>query len=240
MDHKNTIYIISDLHLSLGHLETYDIFENFIKEIASHDNSLFILGDFFNYWIGDDHRDPFYTKITNTLKAASHQGLQIYFMHGNRDFLASKQFEKNSGITIIKDPYYFNIKKDEHILLTHGDLFCTDDISYQRYRKYIAYNKVLRFLFRNLPLFIREKIADKTRNHSSTKNRYMPDVDVTLEGIEKYRRGCNIIIHGHTHRMNIHKEKDYTRYVLGDWFKDGNYIKIDSEGEITQVETLIN
>ncbi|AJC49215.1 UDP-2,3-diacylglucosamine diphosphatase [Allofrancisella guangzhouensis] len=238
MDHNKDIYIIADLHLNAHHSESANIFKKFLDKISSNENILFILGDFFDYWIGDNHKDKFYHQITTWLKQASDKGLKIYFMHGNRDFLIGKKFAKCSGVTIVKDPYYLNIA-DKKILFSHGDLFCTDDKSYQTYRKWIAYNKPLRFLFRRLPLFLREKTAKNVRSHSYVKNRRQPNIDVTSIGIEKYRKDYNIVIHGHTHRMAIHKEKDHTRYVLGDWFKTGNYIKISKDGEITQHTNII-
>lgn len=236
MAHKN-IYIIADLHLNANHAEMADLFKKFLDSITSSENRLFILGDFFDYWIGDNHKDEFYHKITNQLKEATNSGLEILFMHGNRDFLVSKKFAKQSGVKIVKDPYYMNIA-DKNILFSHGDLSCIDDKSYQTYRKWIAYNKPLRVIFRRLPLFIREMTAKNVRQASYVKNRKDPTVDVTVKGIEKYRKDCNIVIHGHTHRMNIHHEKTHIRYVLGDWFKTGNYIKITPDGEISQVREI--
>ncbi|AJI55439.1 UDP-2,3-diacylglucosamine diphosphatase [Francisella philomiragia] len=237
MAHNKDIYLISDLHLNANHAEMADLFKRFLDSVTSTQNQLFILGDFFDYWIGDNHRDGFYHKITNWLKEASDQGLEIFFMYGNRDFLIGRKFAKQSGATLIKDPYYIDIS-NQKILFSHGDLFCTDDKSYQTYRKWIAYNPILRFIFRRLPLFIREYTARNVRKASYVKNRKNPNVDVTNKGIEKYRNNCNIIIHGHTHKMAIHLTDNYTRYVLGDWFKDGNYIKISKNGEIIQVTTL--
>ncbi|MFT5950591.1 MAG: UDP-2,3-diacylglucosamine hydrolase [Francisella sp.] len=236
MAHKN-IYLIADLHLNANHSEMADVFKNFLESITSLENKLFIMGDFFDYWIGDNHKDEFYHKITTWLKNASNKGLEILFMHGNRDFLISKKFAKQSGVTIVSDPYYLNIA-DKKILFSHGDLFCTDDTSYQTYRKWVAYNKPLRFIFRRLPLFLREMTAKNVRNTSYVKNRKDPTVDVTIEGVEKYRKDCDIIIHGHTHRMNIHHKKTHTRFVLGDWYKTGNYIKITPQGKISQIKEI--
>ncbi len=210
-----------------------DIFQSFITNITSSQNRLIILGDFFDYWIGDDHTDKLYHKITNLLKQASDGGLEILFMRGNRDFLISKKFKKLSCVEVIPDPYYIEVA-NQKIALTHGDLLCTEDTSYHTYRKWIAYNMPLRFLFMRLPLFIRQRIANKTRDHSQDKNTQKPNIDVTEEGILKYLDDAKIMIHGHTHKMAVHKEKNYTRYVLGDWFKTGNYIKIDKNCNIVQ------
>jgi len=206
----------------------FELFHKFLKEITSKDNTLYILGDFFDYWIGDDHTDAFYHEIAATLKSATNSGLQIFFMRGNRDFLVSKRFAKQTGVTIINDPYYITVGKNK-IVLAHGDRMCTDDKSYQIYRKWIAYNKPLRFVFRRLPLFLREKTAGNVRKTSYVKNRKDPTIDVTFEGVEKFRKDCNVVIHGHTHRMNIHHGKTHVRYVLGDWFKKGSYIEIEKD-----------
>ncbi|AXA34058.1 UDP-2,3-diacylglucosamine diphosphatase [Francisella adeliensis] len=237
MDHNKDIYIVADLHLNEGHAEMADVFKQFLKSITSSENILFIMGDFFDYWIGDNHKDEFYHEITSWLKKARDDGLEILFIHGNRDFLIGKKFAKQSGVKILKDPYYATIA-GKKILFSHGDLFCTDDKSYQIYRKWIAYNYPLRFIFRRLPLFLREKTAQNVRNHSYAKNRKDPTVDVTAEGIAKYRKDCDVVIHGHTHRMNIHHEKDHTRYVVGDWYKTGNYLKISKNGEINLIREI--
>lgn len=226
MVHKD-IYIIADLHLNANNSKIAEIFRNFLESISSPENKLFILGDFFDYWIGDDHTDAFYHQITGYLKKASDSGLEILFMHGNRDFLISKKFEKQSGVKIIKDPYYLKVGSNK-IVLAHGDLLCTDDKSYQFYRT-LARNGILQFLFRRLPLFIRQRLAKTARSHSYEKNTQKPNIDVTEKGILKYKKDCNIVIHGHTHKMHIHEENGYTRYVLGDWFKKGNYIKISGD-----------
>ena len=235
MVHKN-IYIIADLHLNHNNPEVANIFHRFLMSISNNKNILFILGDFFDYWIGDDHADDFYHKITDFLNQASNQGLEIFFMHGNRDFLISKKFAKQSGVKIINDPYYINIA-DKNIILAHGDLMCTDDKSYQFYRILVR-NRVLQFIFMRLPLSFRQRLARKARNHSYSKNTQNPNIDVTSKGIQKYRKNCNTVIHGHTHKMAIHNEKNFIRYVLGDWFKTGNYIKISSNGKITQIKEL--
>ena len=110
MDHKD-IYIIADLHMHSRNPTIVDIFQNFIAKITSTRNKLIILGDFFDYWIGDDHTDELYHKITNLLKKASNNGLEILFMRGNRDFLISKKFKKMSGVEVIPDPYYIERSK---------------------------------------------------------------------------------------------------------------------------------
>ena len=227
MAHKK-IYIVADLHLCEKNNDMFELFHKFLKEITSKDNTLYILGDFFNYWIGDDQRDDFNNKVVETLKEATDDGLEIFFMRGNRDFLVGRKFAKYSGVKLIKDPYYIKVGNNK-ILLAHGDRMCTDDISYQRYRKYIANNLILYMLWVNTTLAFRERIASNTRNKSKLKNYKFPDIDVTAKGIEKYRKDCNIVIHGHTHKMNIHHEENYTRYVLSDWFKKGSYIEIEKD-----------
>ncbi len=235
MAHKK-IYIIADLHLCDNNNDMFELFKKFLNKITSSENTLYILGDFFNYWIGDDQRDEFNHKVVKTLRNATDNGLEIFFMRGNRDFLVGRRFAKYSGVKLIKDPYYMTVGTNK-ILLAHGDRMCTDDISYQRYRKYIARNPILYMIWVNTTLAFRERIANNTREKSKLKNYKFPDIDVTQKGIDQFRKDCNIVIHGHTHKMNIHQEDGYTRYVLGDWFKKGSYITIDGD-EISLVKEI--
>ena len=236
MDHNKDIYIIADLHLNISHTETAEVFKKFLESISSENNCLYILGDFFDYWIGDDHTDEFYHQITEYLKQTHDEGLEIFFMHGNRDFLIGKRFTQQSNVKLIKDPYYLNIA-DKKIVLAHGDRMCGDDKSYLFYRS-LARNRILQFIFLRLPLFFRQRLAKTARGHSYSKNTQKPNIDVTTKVIDKYRKDCDIVIHGHTHKMAIHLADEYTRYVLGDWFKNGNCIKISKDGDITQVTSI--
>ncbi|MCF6767192.1 UDP-2,3-diacylglucosamine diphosphatase [Thiotrichales bacterium 19S11-10] len=223
-----SIYIISDLHLKPSDLKAFESFKSLLNDIAQPQNTLFILGDFFEYWIGDDNLDPFYQKVTLLLKNATNNDFHIYFMHGNRDFLVGKQFAKQSGVQLISDPYYLTWQ-GKKVLLTHGDLLCTTDRSYLRYR-YLVQSRLFKWLFLHLPLSIRLKIAKKMRAHSSQRGPYVLDVDATDKGLKQYAKNCDIVIHGHTHKLNIHHHGNLARYVLSDWHGSRySYIKLDNE-----------
>ena len=230
MTDKN-YYLIADLHLSEARPDALKLFAHFLKEITSPDNILFILGDFFDYWVGDDAMNGFQRHAVNLLAYAHDGGLIVYFMHGNRDFLIGKRFAQQAKLTLISDPFVLKLKH-KSILLMHGDLLCTDDKSYQLFRK-IARNSIIKSLYLALPLKIRQAIAQKIRLKSKQKNEKYKIIDVTEQGIQQYLTPHRLLIHGHTHLFNAHHKKHYTRYVLGDWFINGSYIHIDSDENIT-------
>lgn len=219
------IYIISDLHLSEQRPQMLVLFQQFLNKISVEGNQLFILGDFFDYWIGDDDLSEFHQQVISSLAEASDKGLTLFFMHGNRDFLIGKRFATLAKVNLIKDPYDF-VHNDLKIRLTHGDLLCTDDKSYQRFRK-IVRSTWFQTLYLSLPLGVRRFIAQKTRAKSQAKNKSYPNIDVTPIGVERYGHGFDILIHGHTHKFAIHQEQGFQRFVLSDWFEKGSYIKIN-------------
>jgi len=229
-------YLIADLHLSENRPETLNLFEAFLINISQKSTTLYILGDFFDYWIGDDVVSDFHQQVINLLATAHDKGLVIYFMAGNRDFLVGKRFAKQAKLQLINDPYTLSIA-NKNILLMHGDLLCTDDSDYQKFRK-ISRNKIIQFIYLAMPVFYRKYLAKKARAKSKLKNEKYKIVDVTKAGIDHYIGAHSILIHGHTHLFNTHYEKDYTRYVLSDWFKNGSYIHINQEGKIT-LEKLV-
>ncbi|WP_116964071.1 UDP-2,3-diacylglucosamine diphosphatase [Fastidiosibacter lacustris] len=224
-ENKKNYYIIADLHLSEVRVQATALFERFLADITNKDNSLYILGDFFDYWIGDDAISPFNLHIADLLAHAHDSGLQIYFMSGNRDFLIGQRFAKRAKITLVSDPHVLVLSKIT-ILLMHGDLLCTDDKSYQIFRK-IVRNKLIQWLYLRLPLRLREKLAKGIRITSHKKNAKYKVIDVTEKGIQKYLGKHKTLIHGHTHLFNIHHQQNYIRYVLGDWFKNASYVHID-------------
>jgi UDP-2,3-diacylglucosamine hydrolase len=227
-----SIYIISDLHLCESRPESMTLFKSFMKErIITGGNTLYILGDFFEYWIGDDIYDAFQLEVMMLLKQARQAGCPLFFMHGNRDFFIGKQFSKMTGCKLLGDPYTIEVYGTK-ICLMHGDLLCTDDTSYQWFRKFVR-NSLIQKLFLSFPTSIRQKIAKNIRQKSQNKKRASTSyVDVTEKGIQKYASHVDTLIHGHTHRLNIHQHGDLRRIVLGDWHDTGSYVHID-EGEIS-------
>ena len=226
----NNIYFISDIHLDPNNLEVTNKFINFILEKSSDMKELYILGDLFESWIDDKYEISQNNMIISTLNNISKNGTKVYLTHGNRDFLIGKKFIKVTNIQILPENYILNLDNTK-ILITHGDLLCTDDIDYQKFRKFIR-NKVTLKIFNLLGNNIKTKIASYLRGKSKKITSQKPDniMDVSNETVldfyEKFK--TNIIIHGHTHRKNIHKTKNngksYIRYVLGDWHNDPSYI----------------
>lgn len=223
-------YIISDLHLKDSQPKTIKLFQIFLDRISHPGNTLFILGDLFDYWVGDNIVDNAQKETIDFLRDSHNKGLRVYFMHGNRDFLIGKEFAGQAKISIINDPYLLKLKH-KNILLMHGDLLCTNDISYQIFRKIIR-NIFIKKVYLMLPMKIRKGIAKKIRLKSQQKNDRKKTIDVTLKSIDKYIGKNSIIIHGHTHILGEHREKNYVRYVLGDWFNSGNYIHINQNEDI--------
>ncbi|MDF2691571.1 MAG: lpxH [Gammaproteobacteria bacterium] len=225
--------IISDLHLSESHHDSSRLFFRFLEEKAYSAEALYILGDFFEFWIGDDDLSPFHKNIIEALAKLSQSGVKLFFMHGNRDFLLGKKFAKMAGATILNDPAVIEFY-GRKVLLTHGDQLCTDDIRYQKYRK-IVNRKWVQKLFLLLPLSRRRALALKI-HHSNPHRKpgqYRPEIaDVTANAVQNAfeKHQVNDLIHGHTHRLAIH---DYPlnkkRYVLGDWHEHGSYIELSKQ-----------
>lgn len=226
--------IISDLHLSASHQEATRCFMSFMQHDAPKAEKLFILGDFFEFWLGDDDQCPFNQQIMGALKNLSSQGVKLYFIHGNRDFLIGKRFAIDANITILPDPYVIDLY-GQSILLSHGDLFCTDDIAYQRLRR-VVHIKYLQRLFLALPLIWRLKIARIMRQKIDATHKPASIMDVNNQAILNTfkQHQINAIIHGHTHKRNTHRYsidgKTKCRYVLGDWQASGSALKVDAKG----------
>ncbi len=230
-------FFISDLHLDENHPEITECFLQFLATQAKTANALYILGDFFETWVGDDNDSPLITQIAEALKQLS-ASMPIYFIQGNRDFLLGKRFAKRCGMQLLPDPTVINLY-GKPVLLMHGDLLCTDDVVYQKFRKK-AHNRWLRALFLSLPLFLRRKIAiaarKRSQQYAKTINRTIQDV--TQTAVENYLRaaGSQILIHGHTHLPAIH---EFTldgyaakRIVLPAWHGSGGAVKYHATGEL--------
>src|SRR5690606_36152397 len=161
---------ISDLHLEAERPDITRAFLRFLDEQASQADALYILGDFFEVWLGDDNPDPLADQISAALLELSHKGTAVYLMHGNRDFLLGKDFCRRAGATLLKDPTLLDINS-ERVLLMHGDSLCIDDTGYMRMRRWLR-NPLSLFILRNLPLKTRHKIGRKLLNESQTRTRY--------------------------------------------------------------------
>jgi UDP-2,3-diacylglucosamine hydrolase len=226
---KHTLFI-SDLHLDPALPKVTNTFFYFLDHVAKGAHALYILGDFFESYCGDDDNAPFITMIGNALRRITANGLPIFFMQGNRDFLIGKSFAKRTGVTLITDPTVISLC-NQSILLLHGDSLCVDDKSHQRFRK-IVHNPIVQRLFLSLPLSVRQKIAMRLRAGSTadnqTKPAYFLDVNenAVSDALKKYH--ITKMIHGHTHKP----QNTPTRIVLDAWHNHGNYLQVDDEGKM--------
>ena len=230
------ITFISDLHISESHPEISRQFISFLENSVKETDALYILGDLFEYWIGDDDPNPYYKPIISALNNYTLSGIPTYFMHGNRDFLIGDIFAKKTGIKILKDPDIIKIN-DEKIMISHGDIFCTDDCEYQITRKLTRdpewQKMILKKSITERLKFARES-RDKSNDHTKHFNENITDVNQTE--INKIFQKNNItkLIHGHTHKPAIHdiliNEIPHQRLVLGDWYEQGSILNWDESG----------
>jgi UDP-2,3-diacylglucosamine hydrolase len=230
---------ISDIHLNETRPDIVHIFLNFLYEHAAYADALYILGDLFEIWIGDDYHTDLHQMIIDALKILTNNGLPIYFMRGNRDFLIGKKFLTATGCKLLKDPTRIDLYGTP-VVLTHGDLLCTQDKQYQRTRK-LARNRFLQYLFLLCPLNKRFEIARKYRLKSQRMTRLKTKItmDVTQNAINKMmiKKKAYTLIHGHTHHPDVHhfalNRKNATRLVLGSWEQYGSFLNCRAD-EITQ------
>jgi len=215
---------ISDLHLSSDQAAMTQLFLNFLQHHARQAEALYILGDLFETWIGDDNLSPYHQMIITALAELSAKGVRVYFMPGNRDFLIGKHFIQQTACHSLEDPSVINLSGIS-TLLTHGDRWCTLDKPYLRYRRW-SRNPFCQYLFLHLPLAWRQKIAHYLRHQAhSNLDPLETQYDVILPDLLAYLThypNTQRIIHGHTHRPSIQliKKTDNTwihRFVLSDW-----------------------
>lgn len=229
-----TFLFISDLHLSPEHPRLIRGFLALLTHYSTQHTQLYILGDWFNAWIGDDFHAPWLDEIVVALQQFNQQGNQVYFLAGNRDFLLNKKFLKQFNGTLLPDELTLNIA-DKRIRLEHGDALCTDDISYQRFKKIIRHPILLAILKRT-PLQFRIKLAQGFRKKSqqSQQHKNYNIMDVNADAVMHRLQDVDLLIHGHTHRPQIHHEHGKTRIVLGDWREQppqAEILEIDQKGE---------
>jgi UDP-2,3-diacylglucosamine hydrolase len=229
---------ISDLHLCDSRPHISQAFQQFLEKTAVKAQALYILGDLFEYWAGDDSikTDALQPNI-HALRSLSQKGIPVFFMHGNRDFLIAEGFEKASGVKILPDPSLITLY-GKPVLLSHGDALCTDDIAYQQFRSEVR-SEAWQIKFLSQPLAARiayiEQLREKSEQAKSAKS--MQIMDVNAAAVDDLLRKFShppIFIHGHTHRpkKHIHEIDGNTceRWVLGDWYEQGSYLKLDKNG----------
>lgn len=227
---------IADLHLSTEEPAITAGFLRLLEGEARTAEALYILGDLFEAWIGDDDPNPLHAAIAAAIRALVESGVPCYFIHGNRDFLIGKRFARQSGMTLLPAEKVLTLY-GERVLIMHGDTLCTDDVGYQQFRAKVQ-QRWLQMLFLSLPLFIRQRIAAKMRAGSKASNQTKSDaiMDVNQQTVSEVMRQHHVrhLIHGHTHRPAIHdlqiEGHPARRYVLGAWHQEGSMIKASENG----------
>jgi len=221
---------ISDLHLDETRPQIVDLFVRFLADEARKADALYILGDLFESWIGDDDDAPLATRIAHALRSLRDSGVPIYFMHGNRDFLLGAEYAKRAGMELLADPTIVELD-GERTLLMHGDTLCTDDVEYQKFRGLVR-NPAWQQQFLAKPLAERRAFAAQARGESrkQTAMKAAEIMDVNQGAVESAMRthGVRRLIHGHTHRPATHRfdldGQAAERIVLGDWFEQSSVL----------------
>lgn len=231
---------ISDLHLDDSRPGITGLFLDFLKRDAVNAESLYILGDFFEAWVGDDDDSGLGRKVTRALRELSDSGVPVFFMRGNRDFLVGQDFAKSAGLQILSDPCVLELY-GKPTMLMHGDLLCTEDVAYQAFRAQVR-SDAWQTQFLSQPLTARLAFAAQARSASKQHQSGLMDgqqeniMDVTQAAVKSLmkRYGVNRLIHGHTHRPDIHQfyndDVSCQRIVLGDWYHQGSVLRIDGDG----------
>jgi UDP-2,3-diacylglucosamine hydrolase len=235
---------ISDLHLQAAHPHNAEAFQHFLAERAMAAQALYLLGDLFEYWAGDDDlADPFNQRVIESIRAVSDAGVAVYWIAGNRDFLAGSAFAAAAGLTLLAEPHVITIG-GQRITLVHGDAECTADTKYMEFRAQVR-QPAWQQQFLAMPLAQRKAIIASLREGSreahSTKSYEIMDVAPQAIDDLHARTGADTIIHGHTHRPALHAAGGKRRFVLPDWDVDadpprGGWIAVDATGEITRYD----
>ncbi|GMQ87827.1 MAG: UDP-2,3-diacylglucosamine diphosphatase [Gammaproteobacteria bacterium] len=234
---------ISDLHLHPSRPAIIACFLKFLEQQQGRVDALYILGDLFESWIGDDHPEPAYQPVKPALGRCSNAGTPVYLMHGNRDFMLGETFTGETGCILLTDPTRIDLYGTPTLLM-HGDSLCTDDSEYQQVRARVR-DPAWQQQARTLPVNKRLEIAAQARALSARskqgKEEYIMDVnqDEVLRVIEEHQ--VDLLIHGHTHRPGSHAfrngNREVTRMVLGDWYDTGSVLVADTRGR--RLETLV-
>lgn len=234
-----TTRFISDLHLSAERPDITALFKRFLEQEARSSDALYILGDLFDAWIGDDDATPFHQEVITALRELTSHGVPVYFIAGNRDFLIGQRFVEQTGITLLPESKVIDLY-GVPTLIMHGDTLCTLDTGYLRFRKIIR-NRFLLALLTRLPLQWRRAIARKLRSGSKSQQplsqNQLSIMDATAEGVQAALSEHQVtrLIHGHTHRPGVHQHQvpgmgTAERIVLGDWYEQGSILDVNPTG----------
>jgi UDP-2,3-diacylglucosamine hydrolase len=237
-----TWLFVSDLHLAAESPEAVAQFRAFLAGPAREADGLYVLGDLFETWVGDDDDEPVRDAVCSDLKRLSEQ-VPCHVMRGNRDFLYGERFEARTGCTLLPDPMLL-VAGELRALVTHGDILCTDDHSYQELRTVVR-DASWQARFLSLPLSARRALAEAARRgsaaHTRSTMRSIMDVNEGAVAAAFEASGTRLMIHGHTHRpgVNHHRLPDGTtgtRIVLGDWYDQGSCLRLDGDGTYELME----
>jgi UDP-2,3-diacylglucosamine hydrolase len=232
-----TTRFISDLHLSATRPDITELFEHFLQHEARQSDALYILGDLFDAWIGDDDLTPFHVQVMDALRDFTSQGIPTYFIAGNRDFLIGTRFARYTGVTLLPETCVVDLYGTPTLLM-HGDTLCTLDTGYLRFRKIIRQPWLIKVLTA-LPLSWRRGIANRLRRSSKSQQPLTADQLATMDAQPEAVRDAmqthqvSRLIHGHTHRPGVHQHALHDgstgeRIVLGDWYEQGSILDVDA------------
>lgn len=227
---------ISDLHLCPTRPAINRVFLEFLRGPATQAEALYILGDLFEYWAGDDDDDPFNRSVSASLRDLADHGVALYLMHGNRDFLIGKRFATACHAQLLPDPTLLDLYGTPTLLM-HGDTLCTDDVRYQAFRAKVR-TPEWQQQFLSQPLAARKQIIAGLRAENAEEKQLKSEdiMDVTGATVEQELRahGYPRLIHGHTHKPALHRHivdgHKCERWVLSDWYRLGEYLRCDAQG----------
>lgn len=227
---------ISDLHLDPGRPHITQLFLRFLRQRASAADAVYILGDLFEAWIGDDDDSLHSRQVVNGLRTLTDSGVATFVMHGNRDFMLGAEFERRSGTRLLPDRQVVDLYS-RPTLLMHGDLLCTDDTDYMKLRAMVR-DPLWQASMLDKPLAERMRIAEGMRQQSAQSTAGKPEsiMDVNAEAVASAMRSAHVhcLIHGHTHRPAIHEfvldGEPAQRLVLGDWYEQGSVLRCNATG----------
>lgn len=231
------VLLVSDVHLSPARPERAAAFRRFLEHEAAQAAALYVLGDLFDHWLGDDEAaDEFNGPVLEAFLRLATRGVAVAVMHGNRDFLLTQGAAERAGIELLADPCLREIG-GVPTLLTHGDLLCTDDVRYQRFRRLVR-NPLVQGLFLALPWGLRGRVGARLKRFSEAEKaaKPAPVMDVNAAAVEEWLRGHGVsrLIHGHTHRPARHAHtvdgRQCERWVLPDWYRRGGWLACDASG----------
>ena len=227
-----SVLFISDLHLAPERPAVTRAFLSFLSDRASTAQSLYILGDLFEAWIGDDDPSALAAEVQDALRKLSDSGVDLDIQQGNRDFLLGKRFIKRCAAVLLGDEHIVEYA-GHRALAMHGDSLCTDDIDYQRFRRK-ARNPIYKWCLAHLPLKRRQKIAAdwRAKSMAANSNKASAIMDVNSQAVAAVmsKHGVEVLVHGHTHRPNRHALAAGERIVLGDWHDLGWVLCLDAGG----------